>query len=94
LVACLQLIRMNGDYNGSSHLFYACQNWCYHFSSALSYHATISSLNACSNVVTLVKEMEQMLKIWMYGLEDFSGVGTALEDCESVVAKMMVSMFM
>jgi hypothetical protein len=90
LVACLQLIRMNRDYDGGSHLFYACQNWCYHFSSALSHHATISS---SPDVVILIKEMEQQwLRIWMYGLEAFPGLETACEDCESVVAKMMVSM--
>jgi hypothetical protein len=92
LVACLELIRMNGDYDGGSHLFYACQNWCYHFSSALSHHATMSSINASSNVVTLIQEMEQQwLKIWMYGLEDRSGLETACADFKSVIARMMVS---
>jgi hypothetical protein len=92
LVACLELIRMNGDYDGGSHLFYACKNWCYHFSSALLHHATMSSINASSNVVTLIEEMEQQwLKIWMYGLEDCSGVEAACADFESVVARMMVS---
>jgi hypothetical protein len=86
---------MNRDYDGGNHLFYACQNWCYHFSSALSHHATISSINASSNVVILIKEMgQQWLKIWMYGLEAFSGLKTACKDFESVVAKMMVSIFM
>jgi len=83
---------MNRDYDGGNHLFYACQNWCYHFSSALSHHATISSINGSSNVVILIQELEQQwLKIWMYGLEDFDSVGTACDDCESVVAKMGVS---
>jgi hypothetical protein len=95
LVACLQLIRMNENYDGGNHLFYACQNWCYHFSSALSHHATISSINARSNVTTLLKQMEQQwLKIWMYGLEDYSSFTTACIDCESIVEKMKVSNFM
>jgi hypothetical protein len=83
LVACLELIRRNGDYDGGSHLFYACQNWCYHFLSALSHYATMSSINASSNVVILIQEMEQQwLDIWMYGLENYSGVETACANFE------------
>jgi hypothetical protein len=94
LVTCLELIRMNRDYDGGNHLFYACQNWCYHFSSALSHHTTISSINASSNVLIPIKEMQQWwLKIWMYGLEDFDVVRTACKDFESVVAKMIVGGF-
>jgi hypothetical protein len=96
LVACLQLIGMDKDYDGGDHLFYACQNWCYHFSLALSHHATISSISARSNVIILIKQMRQgqWLKIWMYGLKDYSGLTTACTDCESVVEKMRVSNFM
>jgi hypothetical protein len=95
LVACLQLIGMDKNYDGGDHLFYACQNWCYHFSLALSHHATISSINARPNVIILIEQMEQQwLKIWMYGLNDFSGLTTACIDCESVVEKMEVSNFM
>jgi hypothetical protein len=91
LVTCVELISMNRDYEGGNHLFYACQNWCYHFSSALSHHATISSINASSNVLIQIKEMQQWwLKIWMYGLGDFAGVRKAYKDFESVVAKMIV----
>jgi hypothetical protein len=94
LVACLQLISMHENYDGGNHLFYPCQNWCYHFSSALSHHATISSINASSDVFILIKGMEQWwLKIWMYGLEDFSGVETVCGDCESVITEMMVSIY-
>jgi hypothetical protein len=94
LVTCLQLIRMNRDYDGGNHLFYACQHWCYHFSSALSHHATISSINASSNVVILIKEMEQQwLKNWMYGLEGSYGVDIACNDFESLLVKLMVSLF-
>jgi hypothetical protein len=94
LVACLQLIGMNRNYDGGNHLFYPCQNWCYHFSSALSHPAAISSIHASPNLVILIKQMEQeqQVKIWMYGLEALSGLQTACADCESVVAKMMVSM--
>jgi hypothetical protein len=92
LVACLEQISVNDSYDGGRHLSYACRNWCYHFSSALSHHATISSINVSSDVVILIQEMgQQWLKIWMYGLESFSGVMTACEDCESVVTKMGVS---
>jgi hypothetical protein len=94
LVACLEHIIMNDGHDGVQHLSYACKNWCYHFSSALSHHATISSINVSSDVIILIQEMEQQwLKIWMYGLEDFSGVRTACDDFESVVAKMGVSIF-
>jgi hypothetical protein len=90
----LEQISVNEGYDGGHHLSYACQNWCYHFSSALSHHATISSINVSSNVVVLINEMEtQWLQIWMYGLDNLSGVETACKDCESVVAKMMVSLF-
>src|SRR3984885_8677739 len=45
LVDCLQLIENNKDYEGGKHLFYACQNWCYHFSLALSHGATVGFIN-------------------------------------------------
>lgn len=91
LVACLQLIGMN--YEGGQHLIYAYQNWCYHFSLGLSHGATVGSMNANCDVVMLIRKMEQQ-RLWIYGLKDFAGVKAMYTDCESVVAKMAVSLLL
>jgi hypothetical protein len=95
LVGCLQLIGLNENYEGGKDLSYACQNWCYHFSSALSHYATVDSINASCDLVTLMMKMEhQGIRVWMYGLQDFPGVDTLCTDCESVLARMAVSLFL
>ena len=92
LVDCLQLIENNEDYDGGKHLFYACQNWCYHFSLALSHGATVGFIKANCDVVFLVTKMKQQwLKVWMYGLETISCVDAMCTDCELALAKMNVS---
>jgi hypothetical protein len=92
LVSCLRLIMMDENHEDGNYPLYACQNWCHHFSMALSHHATIGSINANCDMVMQMKGMEQkQLRIWMYGLGDFSAVEAVCTDCESVVARMMVS---
>ncbi|KAF8337233.1 hypothetical protein F5887DRAFT_920525 [Amanita rubescens] len=72
LVNCLQLIgQVHDSNNGVQPLKYACQQWYYHFSSALSYQATIDLMKNCGNIeVLMVKLSREWLKTWMYGLED------------------------
>ncbi|KAF8235548.1 hypothetical protein L208DRAFT_1392156 [Tricholoma matsutake] len=87
LVECLQLIE---NQKGGEHLLYACQNWCHHFSLALSHGATVGSMNAKCDVVMLMMKMEQeWMRLWMYGLEDFYSLDVMCTDCESVVGRMM-----
>ncbi|KAF8221537.1 hypothetical protein L208DRAFT_1414867 [Tricholoma matsutake] len=87
LVDCLQLIE---NQKGGEHLLYACQNWCHHFSLALSHGATVGSMNAKCDVVMLMMKMEQgWMRLWMYGLEDFYSLDVMCRDCESVVGRMM-----
>ncbi|KAF8341102.1 hypothetical protein F5887DRAFT_919208 [Amanita rubescens] len=72
LVNCLQLIGQVHDSNhGGQPLKYACQQWYYHFSLALSHQATIDLMKNCGNIeVLMVKLSREWLKTWMYGLED------------------------
>jgi len=84
-IGCLELIAQNGNYEGGDHLFYACQNWCYHLQLALSHHATIGA--HCGHVVVLMQKMgQELIRIWMYGLEDLRGVESMAAACNSVMA--------
>jgi NACHT domain len=85
LVHCLQLIGRNENYpEDDSHLYYACQNWCHHFSCALSHQTPIDVINAqCGDLVT--KMEQQWLRIWMYGLEDSDALETVCYNCNSIV---------
>ncbi|KAF8220475.1 hypothetical protein L208DRAFT_1416690 [Tricholoma matsutake] len=86
LVDCLQSIE---NQEGGEQLFYACRNWCHHFSLAISHGATVGSMNAKCDVVMVMMKMEQeWMSLWMYGLENFDGVDVMCRDCESVVQRM------
>ena len=86
-IGCLESIKQNENYKGGKHLFYVCQNWCYHLHMALSHHATIGA-----PLVTLMQKMgQEWLRIWMYGLKDLSGVRNMIAPCQSVMARGEVS---
>ena len=89
-IGCLELIKQNENYKGGGHLFYACQNWCYHLQMALSHHATIGA----PLVVLMQKMGQEWLKMWMYGLERVSGVRNMIAACESVMARGEVSLLL
>jgi hypothetical protein len=96
LVDCLKLImtNMENGAEGGGHLDYACQNWCHHFSLVLLHQGSIGFIKSCfgDEVVTFIKNMEkQWSKPWMYKLGGFSAVETVCGDCDSVLARMVVS---
>lgn len=97
LADCLQLIGTSGNSAGNGiPLSYACQNWCYHLSSALSYHATTSVLDTCDvDFVMMMKNMERKwLRHWMYGLQDEEHVSRCLGECKSVLAREVIPNFL
>ncbi|KAF8309070.1 hypothetical protein F5887DRAFT_1294564 [Amanita rubescens] len=90
LVNCLQLIGQVHENSGVQPLEYACQQWCYHFSLALSCQATIDLMKNCGNIeVLMVKLSREWLKTWMYGLED--GLETFCQGCDSVLKQLQAS---
>ena len=92
-IGCLELIGQNENYGGDKYLFYACQNWCYHLHLALSHDATLA-VDAHHDVVMLMQKMgQEWIRIWMYGLENITGVVGMIEICESVMARGEVSLF-
>jgi hypothetical protein len=49
----------------------------------------------CDEIVILLNNMGQKwLKIWMYGLQDFTGVSKVAGECESICEKIRVSFFL
>jgi uridine kinase len=91
LVHCLKLIGMNESYpEDDSHLRYACKNWGYHMSCAVSHQATIDFINLqCGDLVA--RMAQQWLRIWMYGLGDVESLRTFCGDCKLAVSKIEVS---
>ena len=91
LVDCLQLIGQVHENQGGLPLEYACQQWCYHLSSALSHQVTIGLMKNCGDIEALMVGMkEQWLKTWMCGLgrEELTAV---CQDCESVLGIIVAS---
>ena len=97
LVDCLQLIGISGNSAGDSiPLSYACQNWCYHLSLALSHHAIIGVVDTCRvDFVMMMKNMEgEWFRWWMYGLQDKRCLTKFSGDCESVLARKVLPLFL
>ena len=57
LVDCLQLIGQVHE-KGGQPLKYACQQWCYHFSLALSHQVTIGLMKNCGNIEVLIVKLK------------------------------------
>jgi hypothetical protein len=91
LVDCLQLIGQAHENQGGEPLQYACQQWCYHLSLALSHQVTLGLMKTCGDIEMLIVKMKrQWLKTWMYGLRQHALTSVA-QTCESVIAKTMAS---
>jgi hypothetical protein len=89
----MQLIAMNENATrGSKDVIYACQNWCYHLASALSYHSNFDTLDTQGgNTAVLIGSMEkQWIRRWMYELEDVDHLHTICKDCTLAVQRMEV----
>ena len=90
-IRCLELIEQNENYEGGKHLFYVCQNWCYHLQWALLHHATIG---AHHDVVMLMQKMgQEWIRIWMYGLDGRQGLWNMAAACELLIKRREVSPF-
>ena len=91
LVDCMQLIGMVHENQGGRPMWYACQQWCYHLSSALSPLAAIDLIkNGADIEILMVRMQRQWLKTWMYGL-GIGGVRRVCQACESVLKKIVAS---
>jgi hypothetical protein len=91
LVDCLQLIGLVHENQGGQPLEYAWQQWCHHFSSALSHHTLFDLLKNYGEVERLMVRMKgEWLKTWMYGLNE-STLPRVCRDCEKVLQKIVVS---
>ena len=93
-VDCLKLIMtdLENCAKGGRHLDYACQNWCYHFSLALSHHKSMGFIETCFGEALMRKVKDQWLKLWIYKLRNFCGVETICKDCDSAMAGMAVGL--
>ena len=92
LIDCLQLIGVVHEDQSGQPLEYACQQWCYHFSLALSHGVTIGwIINTGGDIEMLIGKMaKQWLKTWMYGLGQ-EGLRSICDGWESTLQKILAS---
>ena len=98
LVNCIKLIeaQLEKDEKGCIGLDYACQNWCYHLSLALSHEEAHDYIKSClgdSMEIFVLKIWKKWLKLWMYKLEGFDCIRSTSKDCHAALERIPVCLF-
>ena len=99
LVNCMKLIeaQLEKDEKDCIGLEYACQNWCYHLSMALSHEKAHDYIKLClggTMEIFVLKIWKKWLKLWMCKLDGLDGMQTTGTDCHAALERIPVCLFL